>query len=84
MSNFWQSLGLLLVNPEVELDLSCSRYCVVSEISRTTAVGGNLPVEATKTTTTISEMNNAKLFVPIPTLSTNDNIKFLRNIKQGF
>ena len=27
---------------------------------------------------------NAKLYVPVVTLSINDNVKFLENIKQGF
>ena len=30
------------------------------------------------------QINNAKLYVPVATLSINDNIKFLENIKQGF
>ena len=30
------------------------------------------------------QINNAKLYVPVVTLSINDNIKFLENIKQGF
>ena len=29
-------------------------------------------------------MNNAKLYIQVVTLSINDNIKFLENIKQGF
>ena len=29
-------------------------------------------------------MNNAKLYVPVVTLSINDNIEFLEKIKQGF
>ena len=36
-SNFWRSHDVLLSNCEIELDLSLSRYCVVSEISRATA-----------------------------------------------
>ena len=30
------------------------------------------------------QINNAKLYVPIATLTMNDNSKFLENIKQGF
>ena len=30
------------------------------------------------------QISNAKLYVPIATLSINDNIKFLENVKQGF
>ena len=29
-------------------------------------------------------MNNAKLYLPVVTLSINDNINFLENTKQGF
>ena len=37
----------------------------------------------TQTTGAIFQINNAKLYVPVVTLSINDNIKFLENIKQG-
>ena len=30
------------------------------------------------------QINSAKLYIPIVTLSINDNIKFLENLKQGF
>ena len=30
------------------------------------------------------QINNARLYVPVVTLSINDNIRFLENIKQGF
>ena len=36
-----------------------------------------------QTTAATSQINNVK-HVPVVTLSTNDNIKFLKNIKQGF
>ena len=34
-SKYLRSLDLLLINCEIELDLSWSRYCVISETSRT-------------------------------------------------
>ena len=39
---------------------------------------------ATHTTGTTFQINNAKFYVPVVTLSINNNIKFLENIKQGF
>ena len=39
---------------------------------------------AIQTTGGTFQINNAKLYVPVVTLSTNDNIKFLENVKQGF
>ena len=42
--------------------------------------------EVATTTTTVAtfQINNAKPYVPVVSLSINDNIKFLENIKQGF
>ena len=40
--------------------------------------------EATQTTKATFQINNAKLYMPVVTLSINGNIKFLENIKQGF
>ena len=37
-----------------------------------------------QTAVTTFQINNAKLYVPVVTLSINDNITFLENIRQGF
>ena len=86
LSNFWISVDLSLINCEIELDLSCSKYCVISEVSRTFRAVGNPAVQqvATQTTGGTFQINNAKLYVSVVTLSISDNIKFLENIKQGF
>ena len=76
-----------LIYCEIKLDLPWSRYCIISEISRTPAVPANVlvpSVEATQTARTTFQINKAKLYVPVVTLSINDNIKCLENIKQGF
>ena len=39
---------------------------------------------ATTTTGATFQINNVELYVPVVTLSINDNIKFLENIKQRF
>ena len=66
--------------------MSWSTYCVISEISRTSRIYGNSPAQQMVTTATsaISQINNAKLYVPVVTLSFNDNIKILEKIKLGF
>ena len=76
---------------KIELDLSWSRYCAISEISRTPAIpanpNANPPFPAaseTQTTSPTFQIDNAKLYVPVATLSINDNIKFLESIKQRF
>ena len=67
--------------------MSWSRYCVTSKVSRTSrAVPNTDPIryEVATTNTATFQINNAKLYGAVVTLSINDNVKFLENIKQGF
>ena len=64
LSNFWTLLNVTLINCELELDLSRSKNCIISELLRTTAVADNpdanppvLEVAATQTTGTIFQIN---------------------------
>ena len=73
----------------MELDLKWARNCVTTEESRTfRAVHiNNDPVVyelVAATTGTTFQTKNAKFGNPDVTLSINDNIKFLENIKQKF
>ena len=83
LSNFWRSFELRLINFEIDLNLSWSKNCVNSEISRAAAVTGDNPAEATLTTWATFQINNAKLCVPIVILSINNSTKFLEHLKQG-
>ena len=86
LSNFWRSLDMPLINCEMELDLSWSRYYIISEVSWTSrAVPDTDPVEfelETATNSTTFQINNAKFYVPVGTLSINDNIKFLQFLEE--
>ena len=65
-----------------------SRYCVISEISLLfRAVPNTDPVEyevVTQRTSATIQIDHAKLYVPVVTLSVNDNSTILENIKQWF
>ena len=43
LNNFWRFLDLPLISCEIELDLSWSKECIISEISITPAIPGNPP-----------------------------------------
>ena len=80
-----------MINCEIELDLLWLKECIVSEISVITRVPPNPDANASiqevpeiQLTGATFQINKAKLYVPVVTLSINDNIKFLENIKQGF
>ena len=73
-----------MIKCEIELDLTWTKNCAISEISRTHEVPRDNPADATLTTGATFQINNTKLYVPLVALSVNDNINFLKNIKQGF
>ena len=71
LSNFWTSLEMPLINREVELILTWSADCVIVS----TNVADQNPTFA---------ITEANLYVPVVTLSTQDNAQFLPQLKSGF
>ena len=63
LSNFWRTLGISLINCEINLILTWSSKCVLSNDAKTTTFA----------------ITDTKLFVPVVTLSTQDNAKILKN-----
>ena len=70
LSNFWRSLEMSLINCKVELSLKWTENCVL-----TTAANANKA---------IFEITDAKLYVPIVTLSIEDNAKLSKLLGEGF
>ena len=66
--NFWRTLKLPLINCEVNLILTWSSTCV---ITNSTGAG-------------TFEITDTKLYVPVVTLSTKENAKLLQQLKSGF
>ena len=70
LGNFWRSLEMSLINCKVELSLKWTENCI-----RTTAANANKVV---------FEITDAKLYVPIVTLSIEDNSKLAKLLNEGF
>ena len=68
LSNFWRTLEMTLINCGVNLILTWSSTCVTTD---STGAG-------------IFEINDTKLYVPVVTLSTQENTKLLQQLKSGF
>ena len=68
LSNFWRTLEMPLVNCKINLMLTRSSTCA---ITNSTGEG-------------IFATIDAKLYVPVVTLSTQDNAKLLQKLKSGF
>ena len=71
LSNFWRTLEMPLINCEVNLILTWSANCVILN----TNVANQIPKF------TITETN---VYVPVVTLSAQDNAKLLPILKSGF
>ena len=71
LSNFWRNLEMPLINCEVNLILTWSSSCV-------------LIATAIQNQNATFAITDTKLYVPVVTLSTQENTKFLQQLKSGF
>ena len=71
LSKFWRTLEMPLINCEIELVLNWTADCVITY----TNINNQVP------TFTITEAN---LYVPVVTLSTQDNSQLLPQLKNDF
>ena len=71
LNNFWRTLEMPLINCEVNLILTWSSTCV---LVATGDANQNVKFAIT----------NTKLYVPVVTLSTQENTKFLQQLKSGY
>ena len=69
--NFWRILEMSFINSEINLDLNWSKNCVI--------VATNVAAQAATFSIT-----DTKLYVPVVTLSIQDNAKLLEQLKSGF
>ena len=71
LSNFWGTLEMTLINCEINLILTWSSTCVlVSTVNQNQAA--------------TFAITDTKLYVPVVTLSTQENTKFLQQLKSSF
>ena len=70
LGNFWKTLEMSLINCEINLILTWSANCVMTNAAANQA--------------TIFPMTDTKLYVPILTLSTQDYAKPLQQLKSRF
>ena len=68
LSNFWRTLEMPLINCEDNLILTWSSTCVITDSNG----AGTFAI------------TDIKLYVPVVTLSTQENTKFLQQLKSGF
>ena len=68
LTNFWRTLKIPLINCEVNLILTWSPTCFISSATGETKL----------------KIPETKFYVPVVTLSTQDNAKLFQQLKSGF
>ena len=81
LGNFWRALNIPLISCEVSLELKWDKNSVITSLEQRDIGGGNRDNAPTGATLPI---NDCKLYVPEVTLSKDDEIKLLTNLKSGF
>ena len=81
LGNFWRALNMPLISCEVSLELKWNKNCVITSQQTGINLDGANTVAPTGATLVI---NDCKLYIPIVTLSKDDEIKLLTNLKSGF
>ena len=86
LSKFWKTLDIPLIKSKINLILTWSENCVIASKATTDAdpdanpgvAAVNIPTNAT------FKITDTKSYVPVVTLSTEDENKLLEQLKAGF
>ena len=78
LSNFGRSLEMPLIDFKVELSLGWIEECILT----TAEIGDN--ADATGADSATFKITDAKLYVPVVTLLTEDSVKLLKLLSGGF
>ena len=81
LGNFWRALNIPLISCEVSLELKWNKNCIITSQQIGVNLDGGYTAAPTGATFAI---NDCKLYVPAVTLSKDDEIKLLTNLKSGF
>ena len=84
LGNFWRALNIPLISCEVSLELKWDKNCVITSLEQRVIAGANPPARDNAPTGATLAIIDCKLYVPVVTLSKDDEIKLLTNLKSGF
>ena len=84
LGNFWRALNIPLISCEAFLELKWNKNCVITSLERRQVDAGHPVVRDNVPTGATLSITDCKLYVPVVTLSKDDEIKLLTNLKSGF
>ena len=79
-----ESINIPLISCKVSLELKWNKNCIITSLEWRAIDENNPPNrDGTPTDATLA-INDCKLYIPVVTLSKDDEIKLLTNLKSGF
>ena len=84
LGNFWRALTMPLISCEVSLELKWDKNCVITSLEERQVAAPPPMVRDNSPTGATLNINDCKLYIPIVTLSKDDEIKLFTNLKSGF
>ena len=84
LGNFWRTLNIPLISCEVSLELKWNKNCVITSLEQRAIAVANHPTRDNAPAGATLAITDCKLYVPVVTLSKDDEITLLTNLKSGF
>ena len=84
LSNFFRSLEMPLVNCKSHLELNWSKDCEMYGADLEKQIENNRNTENNKNRKITFKITSKKLYVPIVTLSSKDNVNLTKQLNEGF
>ena len=84
LGNFWRALNVPLISCEASLELKWDKNCIISSLEERQVDAGPPVVRDGLPTGVTLAINDCKLYIQVVTLSKDDEIKLLTNLKSGF
>ena len=84
LGNFWRALNNPLISCEVSLELKWNKNCIINNLKERQVDAGPPVVRDGAPTGPSLAINDCKLYIPVVTLSKDDEIKLLTNLQSGF
>ena len=83
LGHFWKTLNIPLISCEVSLELKWNKNCIITSLENRIINAGPPKVRDNAPTGANLAINECKLYIPVVTLSKDDEIKLLTNLKSG-
>ena len=84
LGNFWRALNMPLISCEVSLELKWGKNCVIISLEERQVDTGPPVVRDGSPTGATLAINDCKLYIPVVSLSKDDEIKLITNLKSVF